>query len=213
MVSDIGRGIPAAAALLRAVSTESEAMMRVCGEELANVGTTHKKYAFDDLEDAGRIKDPNGWLTTGVLTTSTCKRKVTRGRKPIHGFVQYFLDLGCENGPSEGAGEAAVAVTWISNELYAPYEPNEFLHWPFLDDHELRDERLLCWFDADYPVAPFATGCWFYVVPLVAVRRREDVARLLVNPVIALIDGQLAAAAFAHAPEACRFNAKRELEE
>ncbi|GEO18969.1 hypothetical protein [Microvirga aerophila] len=187
-------------------------MMRVCGEDLAKVGTTHKKYAFDDLENAGKVKDPNGWLTTGILMSSTCKRKGTRGRKPIHGSLQYFLDLGSENGPNEGVGEAAIAIIWVSSELYYPYEANEFLHWPYLDDHELRDDRLFCWFDADYPVAPFATGCWFYVVPLVAVKTRADVTRLLVSPMLALIDGQPVSTAFADAPEVSRFNAKRELE-
>lgn len=212
MTSNIGKGITTATALLRSAVVESEAMMRVCGEHLGVASSTHKKYAFDDLEDDDKVKDPNGWLTTGILKKSTCKRKVTRGKRPVHGYAQYFIDLGSELGPAEGLSEAAIAVSWSFNENYYAFEAKEYLSWPYVDEYELNDSTLFCWFDSDNPIQPLPEGCWLYLLPLVSVKSRNDVRRLLVDPMIALVEGQSTSVAFANAPEVFRFNTKRELE-
>jgi hypothetical protein len=163
------------------------------------------KYKVDPPPNKWGV-DAEEWVNCGcAIAFPVRKRAAGRGKPRRHGYLNIILDLYQQGCPSDTLGQAMVQAGWSSWE--DPWEYNS-LTLPVLDDDiGLAEERLFVWDLAslDGTALSWQDTAWLYLVPLHALGRREDLKRLIIDPVFALVEGRNVEAAFRLQPEVLRF--------
>jgi hypothetical protein len=217
---DIDTNTLNAVRILDALGREVDALMGELERLLTNVGPPAVvSFGADEesTEDASYSSE-GGWVWKGWRWTFPAKtRREGKGNRPKAGSLSVVVDLGRDGQPSRDLGYLCLIVAWAEAEddWNEQLDGDEF--WPAAaDSYDLRAECLFWWtgsVEDGRPVAanraaePLAAS-WLYVVPLFAIKDRQKLGALVVNPVLELLSGKAPKQVFATTPEVARFKWK-----
>lgn len=164
-------------------------------KELSEMLLNEKEYNIktadkhEDSED-----DPHGWICTACFYRYSFRARGRGIGKPL-GQLTYIYDLGRDGGASSCLGQASVAVGW-SKATDDPWEienvalpsPSRWEGDGYAGRYELASDFLVLGLENDaHRNAPLRDISWWYAFPLDALRRTEDIRRLMLDPVLAYL--------------------------
>lgn len=179
----------------------------LCEALRAELSIQKSGYSFHEQATRGRRGDGN-WLYSGTTLTFKVKRQRDAGRRDglTIGTFAIMIDLYDSMGPSGAFGQAVIQVAWTVPDDY--WELSTLTMPTLPENMHLIGDRLLVWDEERTPTQPinWLGKAWMYLLPLDAIRSKEDISRLLLDPVFKLIDGGAMEAAFDDAGEVLRFS-------
>jgi hypothetical protein len=203
-----GKNLLNAYLVLETAGSEIEALITSIAEEFKGAD---EKLMFDDDEevtDEDAYHTGDYWICSGWHWRYPVKKK-GKGPRRVVGKLHVVVDLGAPDRPARSLGFPVLQVCWAGRDESWD-ELDDDPDWPFAEgDFEIRASRLL-WYkgDEDKPKAVQSylsreaiDAAWMYLVPLLSVRSPKDVRRIVVEPVIALLNGRSAVGVFADASE------------
>ncbi len=189
---DIARNIYRAARAIAHTGAEISAVSKELSEILLN----EKEYNIKAADkDEGTEDDPHDWICTAYFCRYLFRARGRGIGKPL-GQLTYIYDLGRDGGISNCLGQASVAVAW-SMATDAPWEIQHItLPCPSRWDgdghpgrYELALDHLALGLEgSSHRNTKLQNISWWYAFPLDALRRTEDIRRLMVDPVLSYLN-------------------------
>ena len=186
-------------------------------EQLLTNPTLSQTIAFAADEETcltDSYSSVSDWVLTGFRWTFPARRKIKGpGKKPRGGSLSIMIDLGADGRPANILGMPCVAVAWASkDDSWAETLDGEVPFWPLnQSDYRLLEQRLFWWTGKELEAEPPGLSAaidssWMYILPLSALGNRSMIEKLIVNPVITLVNGRGFAEPFINISEILRFS-------
>lgn len=207
---DLGPNLLAAYNIFSMAGCWLESLAAEYGEILGGVGKA-SSISFSTkllgvLEDG--FSDGDGWILNGWHWTYPCQYQGQR-----IGSLSFVVDLGKPGRPAHALGQPCAIVAWSGVAYdWSPAIGNAGGFWPpSPSTTRLIAKRLIEWSGAPSSTGPRNTtalrnGSWFYVVPLAYLDSAAKLRLLVVQPALALLNGETLEAAFATAPGVLQFD-------
>jgi hypothetical protein len=210
---DLGPNLLAAYNVVATAGCWLESLAAEYGEILAGVGKasslSFSTKLLDVMEDG--FHDGDGWVFNGWRWTYPCRYHGQR-----IGTLSFIVDLGKPGRPAHALGQPCAIVAWSGMAYdWSPVIGNAGAFWPPSQTAtRLIGKRLIEWSatassNATRSATAFRTGSWFYLVPLMSLDSNDKLRSHIVQPALALLNGEAIEAAFATAPDVLQFDRRK----
>lgn len=164
-------------------------------KELSEMLLSEKEYnikAAESHEDS--VEDLLGWVCTACYYRYSFRARGRGIGKPL-GQLTYIYDLGRDGGVSNCLEQATIAVGW-SKATDDPWDienldlpsPSRWDGDGYPGRYELASDFLVLGLeDSANRNVPLQDISWWYAFPVDALRRREDIRRLMLDPVLSYL--------------------------